>query len=705
MVWDRNKLEKTSEITIIPGSPAIPGSEGTAGSPAYSYYETTVVPGATYVDGPPTGYDNVVTLPLPGGGFQTISSGGYRYFDGVKAYLQTIILGVDYVYQAPDQTITQLVEVPAVPSVPAVPGVPATDAQISTDYNLGWNAGAYGPATLPVNSAFTWFFSTGNVGSVVGLTLSTAPQDYSYTGMALSVMAQSGKYQIYRGSTPVGSLKPFTTGSRFAFWRRNDGTVELYVNGGLVHTETLAADVVPDCSLYSGGDFIYDAEVVGFAELPLNSNISGSTQSDAQAVAAAINVTPTLGSNTALGVAGATTASAAVCGAVLVNGSLYTGSMGATTASDAQAVDNVVGVTPTLGPSTERGVAGATTASDAQIVGDAATGVGISTNGGTGDPAMLPLTAAASGPNVFVGWTGNYVGDAMNMLPMTAEASGDLAAPTIGLGLCYMAPLDAAATGLTGSTSTSASAEMLPLTMFGAEEADYSYGYGSMVPLTGGGTDEPYEDLVSSVIEILEEVVVTGTTRVDYVQEILERLQVASPTQTFSQLAVELLDAAQALDDTAVALIVTVAEGFNATDNLTVTQVLKVLDELAASDAVETVYTAAAIVLAAIGASDNEIYGGSAVGATAGVTVSDFGPPTVVFRFTGYWPAGTYIALQYTTDVGTYVADLTLTYAASGDGAMTLYTARLNEEPQLSAVYDGTDVTITAVAPATTVSI
>lgn len=705
MVWDRNKLEKTSEISIIPGSPAIPGTAGTAGSPAYSYYETTVVPGATYVGGAPTGWDNEVILPLPGGGFQVIQSGGYRYFNGVKAYLQTIIAGVEYVYKAPDQTVTTLVNVPAVAPVPPTPGVPATLAQIVEDYNLGWNAGAYGPATLAINQVFTWQFSGGNVGSVVGLTLATAPQDYSYTGMKLSVMAQSGKYQLYRGPAPISGSIPFLTSDKFAFWRRNDGTVQLYVNGGLIHTEALADDVVPDCSLYSGGDIIYDAEVLDFTELPLNSDISGSTASDAQAVGSAIAVTRTFGPGTVLGIAGATTVSNGVNGSVLVNGSVYVGNFGGTTVSDGVAIDDEIGPTPTFGSGTARGVAGATTASDAQAVGDPTTGVGISTNGGSGDPAMLPLTGAASGPNVAVGWTGNYVGDAMKMLPMAVEAAGDLAAPGIGIGQCIFVPMDAAAAGKTGETSVSSDAQMLPMVMFGSSLASYSQGYGSMAPLQGGGTDEPLDDLVVPVVEILEEIIATESVLLNYVQEILERLQITSPTKTYSQLAVELLDTAVALDDTAIALIVTVTEGFNAADSLTVNQVLKVMDELLATGAVDTVYTAAAIVLAAVGASDNKITGGSAVGAVAGVSVADFGPPQVVFRFTGYWPAGSYVALQYTTDVSTETVAITLQYPASADGAMTLFTAALDAEPNISATFDGTDVTITASGAATTVQI
>jgi hypothetical protein len=716
-IWSLNKLEKTTDITYIPGSPAIPGSEGTAGTPAYSYVDCSTVSGGTYVGGPPTGWDTELSIPLPGGGTQVLRIGGYRYFSGVKAYLTAIIAGVDYVYEAPSQEVCTVVNVPAVAPIPPTPPVPAVEAEIIENYNLGWNSGAYRFDTLQVNKVFTWRFSGGNVGTVVGLTLATAPQDNSYTGMAIAVMVQSGKYQIYRGPTPVGDIVSFTNGDKFAMLRNNTGEIEIYVSGGLVHTETLADDVVPDCSIYSGGDKIWDAEIIDASVAPLNSNIAATTASDAQAVGSAINVTRYVGPGTAIGVAGATTASRGINGQVKVNGSVYVnigettdegGNGGGRTVSDGVALDEEVSVTPTFGSGTALGVVAASTASDAVAAGDPTTGVGISTNTSvSSNMNMLPVTGAASGPNVYVGWTGNYVGDSLNMLPMVMEASGDLAAPVIGLADLVMVPMDAAATGLTGETTISSTGNMLPLSMLGSESTTYSFGYGSMPPLNGGGTDEPYDDLVDQTIEIVEDILATGSVDSRYGIFISELLQAASPTQTFSQLAVELLDALQALDSTQISLAVTVAEALTVDDtgDLSLTQVMKVYEQLTALDSIQSDFTAAAIVLAAIGLSDNKITGGSAEGATAGVTVQDFGPPSVEFTFTGYWQKGTVVELSYTTDAGPGFISYTYEYAQMGPDAMALFAVALDAQPLVNATFDGTSVTMTAQAPATTVQL
>ena len=706
MSWELNKLEKITEIEYIPGTPAIPGSEGTAGSPSYTYWENTQVGGGTYTNGPPSGWDTELVIPIPGGGTQTLRTGGYRYFNGEKAYLSAISFGT-YIYVAPSQTISTLVTVPAVAPVAAVPGVPGTPAETIRHYNLGWNSGAVGPATLAVNKVFTWRMSAGNVGSVVGLTLSTAPQDNSHTGMALSIMAQSGRYQIYRGSVPVGSSVAFTSGTKFALSRTNTGNIEVYASGGLIHTEALPDDVVVDSSLYSGGDVIWDAVELAVALAPLNSNIAASTASSAQAVAGAVAVTKIFGPGTALGVASATTSSAAINGSVLVNGSVLT-SGGATTVTAAVGVAESIGAVPTFGTGTALGTLGSTTASDAVAAGDPSTGVGISTNTSiSGDMAMLPITAAGASAGVYTGWTGNYEGDALKMLPMTSASSGDLAAPVIGIGQCIMAPMSAGATGATGSISTSSLGNMLPMSMFASSETEYSQAQGYMHPLTGLGNGELGEIIDPSLtVEITEEFyAATATPTSNYVSQFLEQLTVSESTQTFIQMATEVAEAVAAMTTARADYVLQVAEAFNITENLTVTQIVRIAEALMAADATQTFYTAVVTVLSAMGMSDNYISGGSAEGGTAGVGVQDFGPPSVEFTFTGYWRAGTVVELGYTTDVGPGFISYTYEYAQMGPDAMALFAVALDAQPLVNATFDGTSVTMTAQAPATTVQL
>jgi len=702
MSWELNRLLKTTDITYIPGSPYIPGTAGTAGSPAYSYYETTTVPGGTYSGGPPTGWAIEITLPLPGGGTQTIRSGGYRYFNGEQAFLQAVIAGVTYIYKAPSQTIETLVHVPAVAPIAPTPPVPATPAQKIEEYNLGWNSGALGPADLAVKQVLTWRMSAGNVGSAVGLSLATAAQDNGYVGIHLHVLSQSGNYQLYRGGSLVAGISGnHVNATKFAFARTNTGTIEFYVDSGLVHTEVEARDVIADCSLYSGGDVIWDAQELARAVAPISVNQGSTTLSDAQATPA---ITRTFGAGTALGVAGATTASGAVCGQVLVNGSVYTGA-GSTTVSAAVA-DGAAGATPTFGAGTARGVIAATTDTAAVAVGDVETGVGISTNVGTADVSMLPLTAAASAPNVFVGWTGNYQGDAVSMLPMTAESTGDLVVPSFGLVDAIMVPMNASATGLTGEISVSSDCQMLPLSVFASSEAEYSQAYCSMAPLQCAATSESYEGgEFPDVYDVLEQITVASDSMSILSFSIRELLQVSTPLQTFYQVATELLDSAGAVDSAELALILTVAETYNVSDAITYRQMLQVAEALVAQGIAQTEYTAIAAIIGVIALSDNKITGGSAEGATAGVSVQAFGPPSVEFTFTGYWKKGTEVQLSYTTDAGPGYISYTYEYAQMGPEAMALFAVALDAQPLVNANYNGTTVTMTAQAPATTVQL
>ena len=293
--------------------------------------------------------------------------------------------------------------------------------------------------------------------------------------------------------------------------------------------------------------------------------------------------------------------------------------------------------------------------------------------------------------------------------PPRSEASRSEPDDGTGIGVAnlVMVPMDAAGTGLTGETSVSSSMNMLPMAMLGSESATYSFGYGSMPPMQGGGTEEPYDDLVDQGIEIVESILATGSTESNYGIFITELLQIISPTQTFSQLAVELLDALRSLDSTQISLAVTVAEALTVDDtgDLVLTQVMKVYEQLTALDSIQSSFTAAAIILAAIGLSDNKITGGSADGATAGVTVQDFGPPSVEFTFTGYWQKGTVIQLSYTTDVGPGYIEYTYEYAQMGPDAMALFAVALDAQPLVNATFDGTSVTMTAQAPATTVQL
>jgi hypothetical protein len=681
MSWVLNELEKPIGTVYSPGTAAVPGVSGTAGSAAYTYWDCV-----TYTGYPDYFVSN--TPPDPEGGI---------WWNGVWYTLQAYT-GLFYIYSAPTQTVCTQVYVPAVPAVAAIPGIPATPSEFTLLYNFGWNAGATGPAPLAVNNVFTWRMATSNVGSVVGLTLATAPQDNSYPGMALSVMAQSGQYTLYRGAALISGSTPFTSTTKFSYFRTNTGNIEVYVDGGLIHTEALAADVVVDSSLYSGGDKIWDAVETSIDLAPINTNIGSTTASSAIAAGAIVRtlgpgtalgvtgattassaiavgtaititrtlgpntalgvagattassaiadgtniaITRTLGPNTALGVAGATTASDAIAGAVTVNGSVLAFAA-ATTASSAVGDDANMGAVVTLGAGTALGVAGATTASDVGGTGDDITadigsgsmamlpltaeaeafGTGIASvsmlpltaeavSFGTGiaSVSMLPLTAAASGPNVATGWTGNFEGDSVNMLPMTSHGNGGLATPTIGIGACVMAPLSGNATGVAGEVSTSSAGAMLPLTML-ASEGEYGEALVTMLPMWAVGSEEGYEEVQNLSIEISETLyAATSPMQLKYVNKITEAMTIADIINTFYNPAVSVNEQVIATDRLLTAYILQLAEQFTTTDSLDIRQLVNLAEMLVASGVVTTVYSGVVELLSAMTASDNNVRG------------------------------------------------------------------------------------------------
>jgi hypothetical protein len=611
MSWVLNKLEKLTDITYIPGTPEIPGTDGTAGSPEYTYWKETSVGGLSWANGPPTGWDNILYIPSPGGGGIEIKSGGYQYKNGQKGYLTGVLAGVEYFYTAPAQIVRTLVTVPAVPAIPGTPGTPGTAGQTISNYNLGWNAGALAPDDLAENQVFSWRMSAGNVGSVVGVARTIDPQDNGYVGMVLSVMTTSGTFMLYHGSVPFTTPAPFTDATQFALARTNEGTLELYKDGGLIHSEALADGVIVDTSLYSGGDVIWDAVETTRELAPLNSNIAATTQSDAQAVASAITVPVVVGPGTALGVAGATTRSAAINGSVVVDGVVNT-SGAATTVSAAVSVDAQIGAVIVFGPGTALGVAGATTESTALAVGDVETGVGISTRVGAADLAFLPLAGAASGPNTNSGWTGNYQGDALFMEPMEVESAGNLAAPIIGIADCLMVPMNASVTGLTGEVSVSSNNVMLPMAALasGNDSLDpefyYSQAYGTLHPLTAVATDEPlaeelfYREITDTILATVSEV------QANYGSRVLDSVFMGATAQTFYHPTIELTDLAVAMATYENAFVLEIAELFKADlDSISATSVIAIAEALYVAGVVQTHYHGIVALLASVIVSDS----------------------------------------------------------------------------------------------------
>lgn len=220
-----------------------------------------------------------------------------------------------------------------------------------------------------------------------------------------------------------------------------------------------------------------------------------------------------------------------------------------------------------------------------------------------------------------------------------------------------------------------------------------------------------YSDVVeppgpNQSIDVFEDILVlTSPLQILYSHMIRETVQLSTSALTFINFTTSVTDAVNALTTNRADYVLQIAEQFNITEDLTVTQVVAVAESLVATGTVATLYQAMVTVLSAMGVSDNYISGGSAGGATAGVSVQAFGPPSVEFTFTGYWKKGTEIQLDYTTDAGPGYISYTLEFAQNGPETMALFAVALDAQPLVAATYNGTSVTMTAQSPATTVQL
>lgn len=260
-------------------------------------------------------------------------------------------------------------------------------------------------------------------------------------------------------------------------------------------------------------------------------------------------------------------------------------------------------------------------------------------------------------------------------------------------------PLEGAAAGHAGlDPAIQAVADWeMPLDMVASGSAQYTNYFQIVLPELFG--------LDNTAVEITDEIRASMALDAQYAIMVRDFIRVATSQRTFARSFAELMEVVSAVTTAVPDFVLWVQETLSIDDTVTLTQVVEMADTLVAEGMVQSFYQGVVAVLSAITSSDNRITGGSAVGSTAGVGVISFGPPTVEFVFTGYWKKGTEIQLGYTTDVGPGYISYTLEFAQDALNAMALFAAALDAQPLVNATFDGTSVTITAQAPATTVSI
>lgn len=481
MTWLLNALTKPGDTTVIPGTPGTPGNPGSPEVPGYWVVGSTEQEWK-WSDLEPNVIDDDFSA--------------HRYFDGRKFAATSFIDGdpLIYVYHWTGEAVS--IWVPPVPAVPPTEGVPATEHQIIEDYRLGWDGGATGPAALTEGDAIKWRFHSGNVGAVVGVTKTTARQDQGYLGMVLAVMSTSGQYSIWENGAQVVNPRAHTSDSMFSITRSTGGQIILVVDGAIMRTVEYAGDVVPDSSIYSAGDEIWDAKAVSSnagvpegeegstpSDIVVNAGFSALSISDAgfaptagQVIAGPI-VTPTFGPGTARGVIAGSTISDAVAGSVLVNGTLFVGMIAASTISYGEATPYII---PTLGAGTDLGSIASSTLS--------AGAVDYTERLGTADLSFRPLLGTGSVDGVYRAFVGDYAGDALSLEPLEVESNNGMFTPGFGIADCVMVPMTNSGTGVGGEVVISSLGSMAPMEA-GAGDTVYAGGDCTTAPLTVYASD------------------------------------------------------------------------------------------------------------------------------------------------------------------------------------------------------------------------
>lgn len=444
--WTLNELVKDLEKTYIAGSEGVVGTPGSPEIPGYCYWETvTTTTSYEYSPLPPEAYETTYSV-----GGMTVGRAGYRIFDGEKAYL-AYTSGGAFVYQKSGSSSYQRqVCVDAVPAVAPTPAVEPSPAQLITDYNFGWNAGAVETGTVAVDQAIRWRFSPSDVGAAVGVSSVYTVQGNSYNEMDLCFVAQGGVYVVIANHAPVTGFRSYSQEDEFAVARYAD-RLAVYHLGMEIHSIPSEIEMKGDCSLYAGLDRILDAEKIAASEIELHMLLA-STATDMEPIG---RRTRTFGPGTHLGVVGWATGTEKVFGSAKVGGTVIVW-FDSTTQTDAVTEPSIIRA---FGAGTANG----------SLEWSSRTQASIPVQYATANLSFVPLTGSGAAPDVYVGWTGNYIGDSVHMEPMTAYGESGLVTPNYGIGDAIFVPMTNIGSGLTGETSTSSSMSFLYAVAIGSE--------------------------------------------------------------------------------------------------------------------------------------------------------------------------------------------------------------------------------------------
>ena len=438
--------------------------------------------------------------------------------------------------------------------------------------------------------------------------------------MTLGVLSTSGQYFVIENGVVSGSSRGHTEDTNFAIVRTAT-LLQLIVNAAVIHTIANTSAVLPDSSIYSAEDVIWDAAyiivdtdpddddtIISGPDLVVVSNVGSKTKSAASATALR---TIAYGPATARGVVGASTQSGGAVGSYLLNGTIYAGAghCGTTSGAYATAV-----ITRSLGTGTQLGIASASTSSAASVT--------YSPQLGSADLSFEPLLGSGSVDGVYRGFTGYFAGDSVKMLPLTVESDNGLITPVIGIGSMVMPYLTVSALGVTGGVVVSSMGTMQPMLGIGSGNRstdptyDYANAAGSFGHMYSYGTDIsteiPGEVNVRNFINasspltfnfgllVRELSVFTASIQTFYHPELDVAEAFFADDSHKTAFVIQFLDAIQAADSIAFGYVVSVAEMVLAQGTVT-TFYEAIIDVLATILATDTTFAASAVIL------DNEI--------------------------------------------------------------------------------------------------
>jgi len=248
-------LTKLLSRTLI--SPEIVGSPGIAPMPAYCTTTTTTVYPITYItleDGSIEG--------IPGSSYDTITT---------KCY----------------------------PATPGTPPIASKPANIATEFNFGWSAGARSLEMLHGDGYASFSINAATVGAVVGLDSGTL--EFSLAGAEHALYFRRGLVSVIESGVALTAAREFTTADVFRI-KRTGLLIRYFQNDTLIYTSSAPSYGAQylEASLYSGGDAVVDSSLtqavrngIGYAALaPVEAfGWEGSTSSFGGAVLPSITAT------------------------------------------------------------------------------------------------------------------------------------------------------------------------------------------------------------------------------------------------------------------------------------------------------------------------------------------------------------------------------------------------------------------------------